>query len=90
MHFQRSKENVSCKLEDDTVVLDPKTGAYFRLNSVGARIWTLIDQPADLSTIVETLQGEYEITRDRCEHESLAFLEMLKEKGLLASDASST
>ena len=40
-----TKDQSSCPLGDDTVILDLKAGLYFSLNNVGAMIWRLIQQP---------------------------------------------
>ena len=39
-----AKEQVSCDLAGEAVILNLKSGQYFGLNEVGTRIWNLIQE----------------------------------------------
>jgi hypothetical protein len=49
MHAQISKSStvrrVSCNLAGEAVILNTKSGIYFGLKPVGARIWELVQEP---------------------------------------------
>jgi len=70
------------QLDDETVLLDLKSGTYFGLNTVGTRIWQLLGAQAKLSGILETLAGEYDTERDELERDLLALANELCERGL--------
>ena len=55
------------RLNDETVLLDLKSGTYFGLNDVGTRVWELVERGQPLATIVDTLAEEY-----AAEHAELA------------------
>ena len=40
-----AKEQTSCDLDGESVVLDMSSGKYYGLNSVGSEVWNLIQQP---------------------------------------------
>jgi hypothetical protein len=42
------------------VLLDPKSGEYYTLEDVAARVWQLCDGERTIRTISETLSGEFE------------------------------
>lgn len=74
---------VSADLEGEAVVLDTATGEYYGLNEIGARIWTLLQEPMTFSALVDVLLEEYAVDRDRCEEEVGDLLGQMKEKNLL-------
>ena len=74
---------------DEVVVLDLNSGTYYGLDELGARIWTLIEQPASLPAIRETIMSEYEVDAETCERDILAFLNQMQAAGLVeVGDAS--
>ena len=68
---------------DEVVVLDLNSGTYYGLDDLGARIWTLIEQPASLATLREAIICEYEVDAETCERDILAFLNQLQVAGLV-------
>ena len=66
----------------EAVVLNLESGTYFGLNSVGTRIWLLLEQH-DLGGTCEQLQAEYDAPRERIESDVLALVDSLEGKGLV-------
>ena len=50
-----AKDQVSCEVADEVVVLDVKAGIHYGLNSVGARIWDLIREPRTVDQIRDAI-----------------------------------
>jgi hypothetical protein len=74
---------------DEVVVLDLGSGTYYGLDDLGARIWTLMEQPVALATIREAIMSEYEVDAETCERDILAFLNKMQVAGLVeVGDAS--
>lgn len=71
------KDQVSADLAGEAVILNLKSGVYYGLNEVGARIWELIQEPRTVAAIRDTLLEEYEIDRDGCDRDLLALLQEL-------------
>ncbi|ELS05342.1 Coenzyme PQQ synthesis protein D (PqqD) [Xenococcus sp. PCC 7305] len=71
-----SKQRYS-KLEQEVVILNLKSEAYYSLNAVGAEIWNLIQEPKSVSEIVISLGNKYEIDEQKCESDLLSLLNEL-------------
>jgi hypothetical protein len=83
MQVVRSQNQVNTNLQGDVVILNVKTGKYYGLNTVGVRIWELIENPTSVQKIHETIIEEYEVSSDQCEHDVRTLLENLFEAGLV-------
>jgi hypothetical protein len=80
----RSAETISKNLGGEEVILDLNNGRYFGLDSVGARVWELIEEPGRFDAIVEALLSEFEVERVECERDLLALLGDLERHGLIS------
>ena len=78
-----NKDIVSCDLVDEAAILNLKTGIYYGLDPVGARIWKLIQTPRQLYEILETLLNEYEVEKNHCQEDLIELIEQLAEKELV-------
>ena len=78
-----AREQVSCDLAGEAAILDMKSGIYYGLNAVGARIWYLIQEPKLVDTICETILKEYDVEADRCVRDILTLLQALLANGLV-------
>jgi hypothetical protein len=77
------KEQIYCNLNEESVILNLSDGTYYGLDEIGTRIWGLIQEPRGVSEIINLLLEEYNVERDRCEHDVLALLCDLGSKGLI-------
>lgn len=77
------KEQVCADLAGEAVILNLKSGVYYGLNEVGARIWQLIQEPRTVTTIGDVLLEEYEVEPECCNRELLALLRELAAIGLI-------
>ena len=78
-----STDQVSCELNNETALLDMKTGVYYGLDPVGARIWELIQQPQVVSSVIASLLDEYEVEEARCTDDVLALITQLQKHQLV-------
>jgi hypothetical protein len=76
-------EQVSCDLAGEAAILNLKSGVYFGLNPIGARIWELIQEPKGAKEIVLSLLDEYDVEPERCEADVMQLLGDLSEHGLI-------
>lgn len=81
--IQRSNKLVSSNMDGETVMMSIENGEYFGLNSVGSRMWELIENPIKVDTLIELLLAEFDVSREQCEAETMEFLNHLLEKKLL-------
>lgn len=78
-----AKDQISRDLEGEAVILNINSGAYFGLENVGARIWSLIQEPRAVSDVRDIILDEYEVEFERCEQDLLTLLHGLAAKGLI-------
>lgn len=76
-------DQISCELADGSVILNLCDGIYYGLNSVGCRIWNLIQDPIAFKEIQAVLLDEYEVEPDKCALEIRFFLQEMVRKGLV-------
>ena len=78
-----TKDNLSSDLEEETVILDTKSGVYYGLNTVGTSIWNLVHQPKTIKEIQDALLAKYEVEPEQCNQELLVILQQLESEGLI-------
>jgi len=60
------KDQVSCDLAGEAAILNITSGVYYGLDPVGARIWSLMQQPRQVSAIQSAIMEEYDVEPERC------------------------
>ena len=78
-----SQDRLSSDMGNETILLDIKSGIYYGLNSVGARIWNFIQEPKKVVEIRDAIVAKYQIESNRCESDILTLLEELAAEGLI-------
>jgi hypothetical protein len=76
-------DQVSTRLDDDTVVLELKKGTYYGLNSVGSLIWELIQKPQSIAAVYSAVQEQYDVDSETCKRDVLQLIEELQVAGLV-------
>lgn len=64
-------------LNNEKVMMNIDKGQYFSLNSLGSRIWELIDSPKKIRSVVNVLLQEYEVSEEECVESVTEFLNTL-------------
>ena len=77
------RDQVSADLAGEAAILNLKSGVYYGLNAVGARIWSLIQEPKTVKDIRDTILNEYDVDPERCESDLLQLLQQLAAEGLI-------
>jgi hypothetical protein len=83
-------QQVSCPLGEESAILNLKNSVYYGMNPVGARVWTLLQQPRSVVELRDTLVDEYEVAADKCERELLELLEKMRIEGLVEVQSAAT
>lgn len=76
-------DQVSCDLAGEAVILELRSGKYFGLNEVGARVWELLKEKQSPGHIRDVLLEEYDVEPDQCERDLLDLLQQLIDRGLV-------
>jgi hypothetical protein len=80
---KRAEDIVSCDLDGQTVHMSFAQGNYYGMDPVGSRIWALMETPLSVSEIYAALLAEFEVEREQCERDLLAFLNELAQENLI-------
>jgi Coenzyme PQQ synthesis protein D (PqqD) len=84
-----ASENIHSKIfDDEVVVLDMRSGAYFSLRGSGVDVWELIEAHATGAGISESLAGRYDGSSGEIDMAVGALLEELAEANLIVGDSS--
>ena len=83
----RAKDQVSCDLAGEAVILNTKSGIYYGLNPVGARIWELIQEPTTIGAVLDSLLKEFDVTPERSQKELFALIEDMAARELISIEA---
>lgn len=70
-------------IDGNAIVVQPKEGVLYPLNSVATRIWILSDGTRNVEEIVAALISEFEGEPDEIRKDSLLFLEALEKVSLI-------
>ena len=64
MVWRISTNVVTANAEGELVLLHRKTGQFYGLDSVGTKVWQLLEQPRCLEQLVVALQAEYGVAEE--------------------------
>lgn len=81
--IKRDPEMLASKMDDEYVMMSVENGEYYGLDQVGSRIWELLEDEIRVSTLIDQLTAEYEVSREQCEQDVFSFLQDLAEKRLI-------
>jgi hypothetical protein len=73
----------------ETVLLDLASGMYFGIDEVGTRIWVLLGEGKTLGEVAATIAEEYDATLEQIHADTLEFVGLLVDKGLVSAEAGS-
>jgi hypothetical protein len=82
-----AKNQVSCDLAGEAAILNLNNGRHYGLDSVGARIWSLVQEPKTFSELCAAMLAEYDVEPAQLESDLRALLHQLAENELIAVTA---
>ncbi len=77
------EEIVASDIDGETVMMSIENGKYYGLDDIGSRIWELIEKPAKVSELIDTLLERFDVDCDTCERDVLRFLNELNGEKIL-------
>ena len=80
--YTRNPNLVAARVDDDIIMMNVESGQYLSINSLGGRIWELLEGHVSIQQITETICDEYEVSEAVCRADVEAFLKQLLELGL--------
>ena len=77
-----TNDAVACEFGNGLALLNLKSNIYYSLNSVGAYIWDLIQEPRPIADIRSAVLTRYDVDPERCKADIDGLLKGLTEAGL--------
>ena len=82
------REFVTRRIAEETIIVPVVSGvgdldAIFTLNTVGARIWGLVETPMAVDAIVAHVVAEFDVTREEAGRDVAEVLDKLAAAGLI-------
>ncbi|MEK8095434.1 PqqD family protein [Methylocystis sp. IM3] len=81
--IRQANNQVSCDLDEETVILHLENSLYYGTDRVGACIWEALRRPARIDEICAAVMERFEVDEDRCRADVAKFLDRLRAAGLL-------
>jgi hypothetical protein len=78
-----SSDQVSRDVGDEAVILSFGEGMYYGLDPVGARVWSLIQEPRTVADVCAAITAEYDVDPARCESDVIELLRKLAGENLI-------
>lgn len=75
-------EHIATEIDNAVVMMSVEQGKYYGLDSVGSRIWNLLEQPRRVTEVCAIIQDEFAVEREICERDVLDFVGRLVAAGL--------
>jgi hypothetical protein len=73
--YTRNEQIIDGELDDNQVMMHLDKGKYYGLDSIGKRIWELIEEPKSIQEITSVLLKEFEVSPEQCNLDVHDFLE---------------
>ena len=70
-------------IEGSAYLVDPRTSAFYQLNSVATRIWELCDGETTVEGIAAALTEEFEVALETARDDTSTMIEKFVKMGLL-------
>jgi len=81
--IQRDPEVIFSEADQDLIMVSIANGCYYGVSDVAREIWDAIEHPKRISDLVAGLTASYDVNPSLCEEQTLSFLEVLLDEGLL-------
>lgn len=81
--FRPAEQIVAKVVGEELVLLDYEGEIYYGLDPIGARIWELFGTGRNLGEIIDTLLGEYDVTREELANDLEGLITELERNGLV-------
>ena len=79
----RAEGLMSASVDQELVILNMATNNYIGLDTIGRRIWEMIEKPLSVDELYDILSREFDVQLKQFEADVLPFLEELKHEGLI-------
>lgn len=79
-----SDDAIAQEVSGETVILDLRSEQYFSLDTVGTRVWQLLQETGNLQQVYDQLLVEYEVNPNQLRSDLEGLIDSLASEGLIA------
>ncbi len=79
----RNPEIIHSAMDNEVVMMSVDQGLFFGLDQIGAHIWELLETPKTGEEVISLLLPQYDVTREKCESDTLRFLNKMLDKKII-------
>lgn len=84
----RTNDDILWKIiDDETMILNKKTGWYYSLDEVGTQIWRLFHNNKSVLETAEKISSKYSVNLKTAEKDILDLINKLKKENIIAFEA---
>jgi hypothetical protein len=83
MLVSRREDVLAERVLEETVILDPASGAYIRLNGSGTLLWEALERPSTVEALAARLAERYELEPDRAHADATRFVDSLAQRDVV-------
>lgn len=81
--LQRKGDMLFNEIDGEVVMLSIENSEYYGMDKVGSFIWKLLEQPLSFKELVNSLLNKFDVSKEQCTTDVLAFLKKLTDKELV-------
>lgn len=79
----QKKELDTANMDGEIVMMNMDKGKYYGLNSIGSRIWELIEESIVVTELISQLTKEFNVDANVCKDNVLLFLNRLYDEEII-------
>ena len=83
--ISKSKHVVTRVVDGEAVIVEPQKGMVNVINTVGSRIWELLDGKHTVAEIANVIADEYEVSPEQALSDTMEFIEDIESKRLASA-----
>ena len=76
-YIKRNNEVFASQIDDEVVMMNIQSGKYYGIDTIGSRIWDLINEKIQVQQVIDQLLEEYDVSEEQCKNDVLEFLDEL-------------
>ena len=79
----RNRDIIANVVDEEVVCLNIEKGNYYGMDSIGSRIWDLLEHSISVGSMCEQLEKEYDVSHEDCQAHTMDFVVALHAAGLI-------
>jgi len=80
---ERNPEIVHTDMDGEVVMMSIEQGAYYGVDSIGSRIWNMLEEQTSIGDLCSRLCQLYDVGAEQCQQDVIHFLEEMAEHQII-------